>query len=54
MVDAKLDPSYLDHDTDVLRELIRRGRESGPARPMDWDEFLREANEDLEKLQDMK
>ncbi len=43
---------YPEQDIEVLRELIQRGIDSGPAEPLDWDDFLREANEELKKLQD--
>lgn len=43
MAEQKEDLSYLDHDVDVLRELIRRGIESGPGREIDFEDVKRRA-----------
>ncbi len=47
MAEPKEDMSYLDHDPEVLRELIQRGIDSGPGRPIDFAEIRRVAREKL-------
>jgi Arc/MetJ-type ribon-helix-helix transcriptional regulator len=54
MAEPQKNIDYMDHDVDVLRELIRIGRDSGQPEPLDLEEFFHEADAELNKERDRR